>query len=213
MLVYLPVYLFSFVGTYFAEIFKNRYQKDKHKSDLFKFILIVFLIFAILSLLSVTRYGIGRDYFFSDSFQLNNLRDGKPLTIGEPFIVYLMNFIVNHNLPNQVYFMILGLITNAFFIGAIFINKDNKFLLRMFVYIFYCLFISSLNQTRQSVGIALGMFSLALIINYFDKWYVHVIAFVIAICSIFFHYSEIINIVILLIYILFRLFILWYNCF
>ena len=48
MLVYLPVYLFSFVGTYFAEIFKNRYQKDKHKSDLFKFILIVFLIFAIL---------------------------------------------------------------------------------------------------------------------------------------------------------------------
>ena len=151
MLVYLPVYLFSFVGTYFAEIFKSRYQKDKHKSDLFKFILIVFLIFAILSLLSVTRYGIGRDYFFSDSFQLNNLRDGKPLTIGEPFIVYLMNFIVNHNLPNQVYFVILGLITNAFFIGAIFINKDNKFLLRMFVYIFYCLFISSLNQTRQSV--------------------------------------------------------------
>lgn len=207
MLVYLPVYLFSFVGTYFAEIFKNRYQKDKHKSNLFKFILIVFLIFAILSLLSVTRYGIGRDYFFSDSFQLNNLRDGKPLTIGEPFIVYLMNFIVNHNLPNQVYFVILGLITNAFFIGAIFINKDNKFLLRMFVYIFYCLFISSLNQTRQSVGIALGMFSLALIINYFDKWYVHVIAFVITICSIFFHYSEIINIVILLIYILFRLFI------
>ena len=29
----------------FAEIFKNRYQKDKHKSDLFKFILIVFLIY------------------------------------------------------------------------------------------------------------------------------------------------------------------------
>lgn len=207
MLVYLPVYLFSFVGAYFAEIFKTRYQIDRHKSDLFKFLLIVFFIFIILSLISITRYGIGRDYFFSDLFQLNNLRDGKELTINEPFIVYLMEFIVRYNLPNQIYFVVLGLITNAFFIGAIFINKDNKFLLRMFVYIFYCLFISSLNQTRQSVGIALGMFSLALLINYFDKWYVYIISFLISLCSIFFHYSEIINIFILIVYILFRLFI------
>lgn len=206
MLVYLPLYLFCFVGTHFAEMFKSKYDKEHNKSDLFKFSLIVFFIFLFLTLVSALRYGIGRDYFFSDEFQLNNYRDGKELLYSEPLIRLLATFVVDYNLPNQVYFAVLSVITNAAFIGAIFISKDNKFLLKMFVFIFYSLYISSFNQARQGVGIALGMFALNLLINYFDKRYTYIISFGVAILSMLFHTAEVINIAILIFYILFRKF-------
>lgn len=206
MFIYIPLYLFCFVSTHFAECFKIRYQEEKKKKDLIYFLILVFAIFFALTFISVTRYGIGIDYFFSDNTQLNNMKDGLEPIYSEPLTLVIAKFVVNFNLPNQVYFVIFGFITNACFIAAIFINKDNKFLLRMFVLLCYCLYISSFNQVRQGAGIAIGMLGLSILINYYGKWYSFLLAYLLSFVSMLFHSSEIINIVLVTVYILMKQF-------
>ncbi|MDY2727991.1 MAG: EpsG family protein [Candidatus Onthovivens sp.] len=204
MLVYIPLYLISFVGTYYAQMFKNKYKESNSKKYFWFFIGLVSLIFICITLVSACRFNIGYDYIFSDNTELNNIRDGVATTIKEPIPLFVAKFVIKFGFSNQMYFVIYSIITNLFFILAIFINKDNNFMPRMFIFMCYALFLSTMNQVRQSPGIALGMFALAILINYYPKWYSIVISLGLAFTSCLFHYAEIINVAIILIYILFR---------
>jgi len=67
MLVYIPTFIISFICTWYATNFKEKYQISKKKFDLAMFFILVALIFIILSFVSGTRYGIGQDYFYTDN--------------------------------------------------------------------------------------------------------------------------------------------------
>ena len=82
MLVYIPAICLVFLFTFYAEKVKNMYDNSKKKGYLAAFIALVVGVFAVLFLVSGTRYGIGLDYFFTDNSNFNGLRDG----VGEDMV-------------------------------------------------------------------------------------------------------------------------------
>ncbi len=203
MLVYIPSFLISIFSAYFAGFFKNKYDFDKkNKKYLVYFILLIFAIFLALFIPSAFRYGIAYDYFYTDDRVLNEIRNGVEGTgFNEVFVTLLAKLIVNLNLTNQAYFILLSFITVVSFLVGIFINKKNEFLLPTVILIFYGLYINTLNQVRSGVGISLGILAFSIIYNFKNKWTI-VLAYLLCAIGTLFHYSEFINFVIITLYLL-----------
>ncbi|MBO8427960.1 MAG: EpsG family protein [Firmicutes bacterium] len=152
------------------------------------------------------RYGIGVDYFYSDTRTLNFQREGFDVPFDEPFLNLISKIIISLSLPNQVFFIFLSLITIACYIISIFISDEQNYLFQFFVLIFYCIFFNSLNQSRNGTSIALGLLAFAIVLNCKKKWYFIILSLLVSCLSILFHNSGIINIAIVIIYLLFYFF-------
>lgn len=204
MLVYLGVYFLVFLLTFFAQNIKKDFDINKKKSNFIIFILLVFFIYIILVLPSVFRYGIGLDYF-GDENTLNSYKTTGVFVRQELLTALFGRIVYEFNLDNHYYFVFFALFTNFAFVLSIFINKDNKFLIRMYVLLCYAIYITSYNQVRQSFGVALGMLAFSIFYNYKSRTSI-LIAYIVAVISSFTHYSEIINLLLLSILYIFRYF-------
>ena len=205
MFVYTLTYVLAFVSTFFATKFKVSFDKEKKKKDLLFFILLGVLTFIILALPVCLRYGIGYDYLDIDTPVLQDLQNGlyqdKYRKI--EFIPYILaTQIVKHELPFELFFAIYGLLTNLNFVLAIYLSKKNDFMTKLFVFLFYALYVSQMNQMRQGLGISMGVLAFSILINYKDKKIGIVLAYLIALLSIGAHFTELFNLVILTIYLL-----------
>ena len=199
MLVYIPCYLLTFVGTFFAERFKNFYVNTKKVSYFIYFLLFVLLVFLSLFFVSAFRYNLGEDYAIVIKI-LENIQNG-----GEGFkeilTTSLAKLYFKLGLPIETHFYVISFLTIFGYCVGVFINKDNKFILPMMIIMFYAIFLNSLNQDRSGVGISLGLISFSLIYNYRNKWVI-ILSYLIALLSGFFHYSELINLFIITAYLL-----------
>lgn len=204
MLIYLGVYFSVFLLTFFAQNIKSDFDKNKKKAKLLIFIILVFLIYVILVLPSVFRYGIGLDYF-GDSNTITNYKLTGTFARTELITALFGKIVYEYNLDNHYYFVFFAIFTNLGFVLAIFINKDNKFLIRMYVLLCYAIYITSYNQVRQSFGVAFGMLAFSIFYNYRSRTSI-LIAYLVAIISALTHYSEIINLFLLSILYAFRYF-------
>ena len=204
MLIYLGVYFSVFLLTFFAQNIKSDFDKNKKKDKLLIFIILVFLIYVILVLPSVFRYGIGLDYF-GDLNTITNYKLTGTFARTELITVLFGKIVYEYNLDNHYYFVFFAIFTNLGFVLAIFINKDNKFLIRMYVLLCYAIYITSYNQVRQSFGVAFGMLAFSIFYNYRSRTSI-LIAYLVAIISALTHYSEIINLFLLSILYAFRYF-------
>ena len=203
MLIYVPTFLLSFISLFYAKIFKNRYIADKKKSNLLIFISLGIVVFLLLAIVSTLRYGIGVDYFYSDNRTINFMREGLDVKFDEPFINIFVNVMIRLNLPNQFFFLTLGIITVGSYVLSILFSKDKNYLLQFFILIFYCIFFNSLNQSRNGTAIALGLLAFSILYNFNKKWYVILISYIIGCGSVSFHNSGLINLAILTVYIIF----------
>ncbi len=204
MLIYLGVYFSVFLLTFFAQNIKSDFDKNKKKDKLLIFIILVFLIYVILVLPSVFRYGIGLDYF-GDLNTITNYKLTGTFARTELITALFGKIVYEYNLDNHYYFVFFAIFTNLGFVLAIFINKDNKFLIRMYVLLCYAIYITSYNQVRQSFGVAFGMLAFSIFYNYRSRTSI-LIAYLVAIISALTHYSEIINLFLLSILYAFRYF-------
>ncbi len=204
MLIYLGVYFSVFLLTFFAQNIKSDFDKNKKKAKLLIFIILVFLIYVILVLPSVFRYGIGLDYF-GDLNTITNYKLTGTFARTELITALFGKIVYEYNLDNHYYFVFFAIFTNLGFVLAIFINKDNKFLIRMYVLLCYAIYITSYNQVRQSFGVAFGMLAFSIFYNYRSRTSI-LIAYLVAIISALTHYSEIINLFLLSILYAFRYF-------
>ena len=204
MLVYIPTIIISFICTWYATNFKEKYQISKKKFDLAMFFILVALIFIILSFVSGTRYGIGQDYFYTDNRVLNLLKEGYDIKFNEKIVTLIAKLIVVElKLPNYIYFIFFSTITNLSYIIAIFINKKNQYFIQMFIYLFYYIYFNSFNQTRSSAAIALGILGFSIIFNYRNNVAI-LFGYNFALIGALIHYSEIINVLIITLFILIR---------
>ena len=205
MLVYIPAICLVFLFTFYAEKVKNMYDNSKKKGYLAAFIALVVGVFAVLFLVSGTRYGIGLDYFFTDNSNFNGLRDG----VGEGYTEVLTNAlaiaIINSGIenPNLYFFGFFAFFTCMAYVIAIYINKDNKYILPTFDLFFYMVFFTSMNQMRQSLGLAFGLLAFAIMYRWKNIW-ATLFSFAIIVIPILFHYSTILNFVPLIIYLIIR---------
>ncbi|MDY4937395.1 MAG: EpsG family protein [Candidatus Onthovivens sp.] len=190
--------------TFFAQNIKSDFDKNKKKAKLLIFIILVFLIYVILVLPSVFRYGIGLDYF-GDLNTITNYKLTGTFARTELITALFGKIVYEYNLDNHYYFVFFAIFTNLGFVLAIFINKDNKFLIRMYVLLCYAIYITSYNQVRQSFGVAFGMLAFSIFYNYRSRTSI-LIAYLVAIISALTHYSEIINLFLLSILYAFRYF-------
>jgi len=204
MLVYIPTIIISFICTWYATNFKEKYQISKKKFDLAMFFILVALIFIILSFVSGTRYGIGQDYFYTDNRVLNLLKEGYDIKFNEKIVTLIAKLIVVElKLPNYIYFIFFSIITNLSYIIAIFINKKNQYFIQMFIYLFYYIYFNSFSQTRSSAAIALGILGFSIIFNYRNNVAI-LFGYNFALIGALIHYSEIINVLIITLFILIR---------
>ena len=203
MLIYVAMYLCSFVLTWVAENKKKQYSTAKSKKNLAIFILCVVGIYLLLTAFSCFRYGIGYDYLSEERLIRFYIGSGFEPYRKEALNIMLMEWIKATNMDVHFFFVFYALFTNAAFLIAIFICRDNRFIIRMFVYLFYALYISSMNQVRQHFGIALGMLAVSIALNYRGFWY-GVLSFLIASVSFLSHYSEVVNLLFLLFIYVFR---------
>lgn len=204
MIIYALTYTFAFILTRYAEVFKNKYENSKKKSTLAGFLLCFLGIFILLTLLGSLRYDVGYDYL-SYNDNINAYRDNGVLMAKEPLTKLFVILAVKLENGNWLFFFLFNFLTNLGFLLAIFINKDNRFLIRMFVFLFYAMYLTSFNQIRQSFGIAFGILAFSIFYNYKNSFAI-ILSFVIGIISTLAHYSEILNLLILLILLLFRYF-------
>lgn len=197
MVIYILVYTLTFLMTHFAEVTKRKYDISKNKWTLAGFLSLIAGIYIVITLPMVLRYGIGMDYFGDLSILNTYLETGQFNQI--ELLTRLFAFTIKEcNLDPHFYFVFFAIFTNIGFLSAIFINKDNKFMIRMFVYMFYAIYFSSYNQMRQSFGIAYGCLAFSIFYNY-RGLRSFIIALLVSIFSMMTHYSEIINVFIILI--------------
>lgn len=202
MLIYLGVYFLVFLLTYIAQNLKKDFDNSKRKFKFVIFLFVIFLIYIILVLPSVFRYGIGLDYF-GDEKTLFSYKATGVFSRHELITALFGKIVYEFNLDNHYYFVFFALTTNLGFILAIFINRDNKFLIRMYVLLCYSIYITSYNQVRQSFGVAYGMLAFSIFYNYKSRTSI-LLAYLIVFISALTHYSEIINVLLLSVLYVFR---------
>ena len=166
MLVYIPTFLITFVCTWYATNFKERFNISKKKSDFAGFLILISVILIVLTFVSATRYGIGMDYLYTDNRVLNVMREGIDISFNEKIVTLFAKAIINSGMPNYVFFLTFSIITNLAYIIAIFINKNNNYFISIFIYLFYYIYFNSFNQTRGSAAIALGILGFSIVYNF-----------------------------------------------
>ena len=203
MLVYIPTFLITFVCTWYATNFKEKFNISKKKADFAWFLILISVIFIVLTFVSDTRYGIGMDYLYTDNRVLNVMREGIDISFNEKIVTLFAKAIINSGMPNYVFFVTFSIITNLAYIIAIFINKNNNYFISIFIYLFYYIYFNSFNQTRGSAAIALGILGFSIVYN-FKSNAATLFGYNFCILGVLLHYSEIINVVILTLFILIR---------
>ena len=202
MLIYIPAFLITFVCGFYAENFKNKFQISKKRRDFAVFLILVLVIFLALFFVSGFRYGIAYDYFFTDNRVLNAIREGMSEGFNEFFTNAIAKFlIINLGLPNSAYFILFSLLSVSCYVIAIFINRKNSYLLQIFILIFYSIFFNSINQVRSGAAIALGILAFSIVYNYRNV-YTIILAYILCLLGTLIHYSEVINLVVLTLFLL-----------
>lgn len=194
MIIYFIGFLTSLISSIFTEIYVIKHKKERNKKNLFFILLFGFLTVFPLTFISMIRYGVGTDYFFTYIPMLNDAVIGGQLLNTEFFIAQLMYFIREFNLPYQFFFATTSIFISVCIFTSIFVQKKN-FYVGVSIYFLSCTYMCSLSNIRQfcSIALALLCYSIALrSTNRVTKIHMFVLLFL----TILFHKSGIIYIAI-----------------
>lgn len=196
MLPYLACFIITPLATYIAE----RGFKEEKKKKAILFSLIAILFPAIIAALRDLSVGVDAEVYVAPvlkqikgmslmhAFEIYSLEKGYIL------LVYLVSFITKN--PNMLLFYIHFIITLFIYLSAYKCRKKINMTIFMTVYILF-MYTKSFNLMRQSIAIALFIYSLACL---FNKNYLKTcIAFLVAVS---FHSSIILCGIIYIIYII-----------
>lgn len=183
------IYLYNNISIFiYAFLIKHIYCKNKQKKFLF-------ICFLQMSLIIGLRQNVGADY---ESYQkiyeyLNNVFLYKysyyPVEKGYEFINILCGKL---GIPYWGVNMIIAILTNIFIVLAIKQFNVNA-LLAVYLYISFFLFYHSMNQTRQGLAMAIGLYALAQLSNGRNIRFV-----ILVILASLFHLSALLYLVLLL---------------
>lgn len=187
MTVYVITFIPSLILTIFARFFFLNTKRGKLNK---KSALCLFLSFLIVNVVSSIRLGIGTDYFNTYYPMLNSMKQTG--TIPQTDLIFRLIFLIIRNLglSNQSFFVITSTLINAMFFLTILVDKTGNYPLTFSIFIFNCIFFSSLSNIRQMLGIALAIFGFALFYNSGRKTYKnYIITLLFLFLSIFAHIS------------------------
>lgn len=155
------IYILGFTLTLlFARVYLSLERNNHRKSLSYVFLKNISFLFVILPfwLITAFRYDVGTDYLHTYVKYYEDVRMGwKPYS--DYVFEWLNEILVKYNFDVVYLFAITGFIFLYFTFRIIFKYSDNTYL-SIIVFFISSVFFASLNNVRQYVGIAIGIYAL-----------------------------------------------------